>query len=187
MFLCTLNFNVKLNCSLGISAIWEESEKEHAVPCIDVNKCQIWLTDWLSYKMQWTRWVYSDLKRWELKLGKVFFLRNQKQIIYFILNVKFFIRILCCKNPNFLTYALGILLLTQCASYQLNFCSGRTQMLYKAHVLYCALFSRSCFFFLWKLLKSAFLCFIFWKMCFIFVSYLSGWNIYFKFLFITLK
>ena len=36
-----------------------------------------------------------------------------------------------------------------------------TQVLYKAHVLYCALFSRSCFFFLWKLLKSAFLCFIF--------------------------
>ena len=26
-------------------------------------------------------------------------------------------------------------------------CSGRTQVLYKAHVLYCALFSRSCFFF----------------------------------------
>ena len=32
-----------------------------------------------------------------------------------------------------------------------------------------------------------FLCCIFWKMCFIFVSYLSGWNFYFKFLFITLK
>ena len=27
-----------------------------------------------------------------------------------------------------------------------GFCSGRTQVLYKAHVLYCALFSRSCFF-----------------------------------------
>ena len=65
--------------------------------------------------------------------------------------------------------------------------SGRTQVLYKAHVLYCALFWQSCFFFLWKLLKGAFLCFIFWKMCFIFVSYLSGWNFYFKFLFITLK
>ena len=39
-------------------------------------------------------------------------------------------------------------------------CSGRTQVLYKALVLYCALFSQSCFF-LWKLLKSAFLCFIF--------------------------
>ena len=65
--------------------------------------------------------------------------------------------------------------------------SGRTQVLYKAHVLYCALFSRSCFFFLWKLLKSAFLCFIFWKMCFIFVSYLSGWNFYFKFSFYNTK
>ena len=31
-------------------------------------------------------------------------------------------------------------------------------------------------FFCWKLSKSALLCFIFGKMCFIFVSCLSGWN-----------
>ena len=70
-------------------------------------------------------------ERWELKLGEFFFLRNlQKRIINLILNVKFFVRILCCcKNPNFLTYALGILLLTQCASYQLNFCKIITDWL----------------------------------------------------------
>ena len=60
--------------------------------------------------------------------------------------------------------------------------SGRTQVLYKARVLYCALFSRSFF-----SLEIAFWCFIFWKMCFIFVSCLSGWNFYLKFLFKTLK
>ena len=55
------------------------------------------------------------------------------------------------------------------------------------HVCFIVLYFHGHAFFLWKLLKSAFLCFICWKMCFIFVSYLSGWNIYFKFLFITLK
>ena len=40
--------------------------------------------------------------------------------------------------------------------------SGRTQVLYK-DVLYCALFSRSCFFFLWKLLKSVFFVLYFLK------------------------
>ena len=60
-----------------------------------------------------------------------------------------------------------------------NNISGRTQVLYKAHVLYCALFSQSCFFPV-DIAKSAFLCFIF-------VSCLSGWNFYLKFLFKTLK
>ena len=55
------------------------------------------------------------------------------------------------------------------------------------HMCFIVLYFHGHAFFLWKLLKSAFLCFIFWNMCFIFVSYLSGWNIYFKFLFITLK
>ena len=34
--------------------------------------------------------------------------------------------------------------------------SGRTQVLYKAHVLYCALFSRSCFFFSLEIAKKCF-------------------------------
>ena len=46
------------------------------------------------------------------------------------------------------------------------------KVLYKAHVLYCTLFPQSSFF----SLEIAFLCFIFQKICFIFVSCLSGWN-----------
>ena len=36
--------------------------------------------------------------------------------------------------------------LENCQLGSLTIFSGRTQVLYKAHVLYCALFSRSCFF-----------------------------------------
>ena len=46
--------------------------------------------------------------------------------------------------------------------------SGRTQVLYKAHVLYCAFIFMVMLFFLWILLKSAF-CAVFFEKCALFL------------------
>ena len=56
------------------------------------------------------------------------------------------------------------------------------------HMCFIVLYFHGHAFFSLEIVKKCFFCALFfWKICFIFVSYLSGWNIYFKFLFITLK